>query len=111
LLGTLSVALDYVVRAGGKSVLWAAPRATDTAQEAPLRRQPPARLQLVALLIGAVAVYSSSGWFVYAQERILRHGISFDLELMPADPRSLMQGDYMALRFGLSQSIRLLQYQ
>jgi len=111
LLGALSVALDYRVRPGGKSVLLPVPRPADTAQKDSLRGQRPARLQLAALLVGVVAVYGSSGWFVYAQERILRHGISFDLELMPADPRALMQGDYMALRFGLSQSIRLLQYQ
>jgi uncharacterized membrane-anchored protein len=33
------------------------------------------------------------------KERLLAHGRVVYLELAPVDPRSLMQGDYMALRF------------
>jgi len=33
------------------------------------------------------------------KERLLAHGKIVYLELAPVDPRSLMQGDYMALRF------------
>ena len=36
---------------------------------------------------------------ILARERHLRDGRTIFLELAPIDPRSLMQGDYMALRF------------
>lgn len=38
---------------------------------------------------------------VWRQERIVATGRRALLRLAPADPRSLMQGDYMALRFDL----------
>ena len=48
------------------------------------------------LLVIAVVVYAVSGY-----ERTLRDGQLVLLELAPVDPRSLMQGDYMALRFAV----------
>lgn len=51
------------------------------------------------LVLGAV------NWSIYGKERIIRSGEVIYLELMPVDPRSLMQGDYMALRFRLAQEI------
>lgn len=36
------------------------------------------------------------------KERLLAHGRIVYLELAPVDPRSLMQGDYMALRFKIT---------
>ena len=42
---------------------------------------------------------------IVAKERIKTHGERIYLELAPVDPRSLMQGDYMALRFALAESI------
>ena len=38
-------------------------------------------------------------WSILARERLLVDGRVVLLELAPVDPRSLMQGDYMALRF------------
>jgi uncharacterized membrane-anchored protein len=38
-------------------------------------------------------------WTIYSRERVLEEGRVVLLELAPVDPRSLMQGDYMALRF------------
>ena len=38
-------------------------------------------------------------WGIYGRERLLETGQVVLLELAPIDPRSLMQGDYMALRF------------
>ena len=38
-------------------------------------------------------------WNIAAREHLLREGRVLLLELAPVDPRSLMQGDYMALRF------------
>lgn len=39
------------------------------------------------------------------RERVLREGMVLLLELAPVDPRSLMQGDYMALRFAAGDQI------
>jgi uncharacterized membrane-anchored protein len=53
----------------------------------------------VALVLGAV------NWSIVAKERIKTRGDIIRLELAPVDPRSLMQGDYMALRFALARAI------
>jgi uncharacterized membrane-anchored protein len=53
----------------------------------------------VALVLGAV------NWSIFAKERIKTDGERIYLALAPVDPRSLMQGDYMALRFELADRI------
>jgi uncharacterized membrane-anchored protein len=53
----------------------------------------------LALVLGAV------NWSIFAKERIRTHGERIYLALAPVDPRSLMQGDYMALRFELADRI------
>jgi len=42
---------------------------------------------------------------IYQREQILAHGETVLLKLAPVDPRSLMQGDYMALRYALAADI------
>ena len=56
---------------------------------------------LAGLIILAVANYS-----IYSRERLLTEGNVVLLQLAPIDPRSLMQGDYMALRFHVANEIR-----
>ena len=51
------------------------------------------------LLLGAV------NWAISGRERLLADGRVVLLELAPVDPRSLMQGDYMALRFKVAGEI------
>lgn len=43
---------------------------------------------------------------IFEKEKQLRNGKIVYLALRPADPRSLMQGDYMALAFAISDQIR-----
>ena len=43
---------------------------------------------------------------IASRERLVEHGRVVLLELAPVDPRSLMQGDYMALRFDLANHIQ-----
>jgi uncharacterized membrane-anchored protein len=59
------------------------------------------------MLIAAAVllVLAAVDWSIVAKERIKTHGEIILLELAPVDPRSLMQGDYMALRFELAQQI------
>jgi uncharacterized membrane-anchored protein len=54
-----------------------------------------------AVLLVLIAVNVS----ILGKERIRAHGEVILLELAPVDPRSLMQGDYMALRFRLAEQI------
>lgn len=54
----------------------------------------------LAVLAG-VAVLGVANWTIYQRERHLAEGSVVLLALAPVDPRSLMQGDYMALRFRL----------
>lgn len=42
---------------------------------------------------------------IYKKERILEDGQVVLLELAPVDPRSLMQGDYMRLRFAIESTV------
>ena len=56
-------------------------------------------------VLGALAVLASVNYSIYAKEQIKQHGEVIYLELAPVDPRSLMQGDYMALRFAVARDI------
>lgn len=59
------------------------------------------------ILLGNFAVILT--FFVYSiakNERVLSSGEIVLMELRPADPRSIMQGDYMTLRFSVGDSVR-----
>lgn len=57
------------------------------------------------ILLGAVLVMVAVNVAVHGKERIKKEGEVVYLELAPVDPRSLMQGDYMDLRFSLVQEL------
>ena len=57
------------------------------------------------IALGAALVLGALNVAIVAKERIKRHGEIVYLALAPVDPRSLMQGDYMALRFALAGAI------
>jgi uncharacterized membrane-anchored protein len=59
----------------------------------------------IAVVAGLV-VLAVADWTILARERLLANGRVVLLELGPRDPRSLMQGDYMALRFALDAVVR-----
>ena len=63
------------------------------------------RLTRALSVIGALLVLGSVDWEIYAKERVIRGGETIFLELAPVDPRSLMQGDYMALGFRLADEV------
>ena len=60
--------------------------------------------KLVVLLTGIV-VLALVNYFIYEKEQLLTSGRVVFLELVPVDPRSMMQGDYMALRFKLQNDV------
>jgi uncharacterized membrane-anchored protein len=56
-------------------------------------------MRKVIALVAGLAVLGAANWGIVQRERLLAQGAVVLLELAPVDPRSLMQGDYMALRF------------
>lgn len=58
-------------------------------------------IAIVALAVVLVAV----NWSIYEKQQHLANGRVVFLELAPVDPRSLMQGDYMMLRFKVANEI------
>ena len=63
------------------------------------------RWQIVMLLGGLLLTLAVVDGLVFARERLLRDGQVVLLELAPVDPRSLMQGDYMALDYALTREL------
>ena len=53
-------------------------------------------------VVAGIVLLAVVNWTIYARERPLAEGEAVVLELAPVDPRSLMQGDYMALRFAVA---------
>lgn len=51
------------------------------------------------VVLAGIVVLLAVNWSIHAREQLLVDGRVVLLELAPVDPRSLMQGDYMALRF------------
>ena len=57
------------------------------------------------IALGALLVLGAVNLAIVTKERIKRDGEPLYLALAPVDPRSLLQGDYMALRFELAQAL------
>lgn len=64
------------------------------------------KLTRAFILAGALLVLVAVNYSIYGKEQVKRNGESIYLALAPVDPRSLMQGDYMALRFQLADAIQ-----
>ena len=64
------------------------------------------RLRQIVLIIVACLALGMLNVMIYQKEQTLREGKVVLLELAPVDPRSLMQGDYMVLRYKLSREVR-----
>jgi len=62
------------------------------------------RLLLLAVLLSFGALM---GWKIWHKERVIARGRTVLLELAPVDPRSLIQGDYMRLRYAETRWRRL----
>jgi uncharacterized membrane-anchored protein len=58
----------------------------------------------LALVVG-VLILIGVNYVIYRRENLLNAGEVVFLELAPVDPRSLMQGDYMALDFQAARDI------
>ncbi|AEX54218.1 GDYXXLXY domain-containing protein [Rahnella aquatilis] len=61
----------------------------------------------LVVLLGLLAV----NFGIWQKERVLKQGAVMVLPLAPVDPRSLMQGDYMALDYAITRSLQQELYQ
>ena len=62
-----------------------------------------ARILVVAVTVATVLVAINVE--IAGKERILRNGTTVLLRIAPQDPRSLLQGDYMALRYSMARAV------
>ncbi|MCX7258617.1 MAG: GDYXXLXY domain-containing protein [Polaromonas sp.] len=100
LLGLTLVALHWLGRAP-----LAASSASAAAHPASLPRQPRPAWTLALIFGGAVLALGAANHDVLDKEQVIQSGQKIYVALAPRDPRSLMQGDYMALNFGFPREI------
>jgi len=62
-------------------------------------------LRRVLIIAGLLLVLGGVNWTIWSREQLLGSGEVLLVELAPVDPRSLMQGDYMALNFRIAQQV------
>ncbi len=60
-------------------------------------------MRRVLIFLIAVMVLAVINFEIYKKEKLLVEGTTLLLELAPVDPRSLMQGDYMILRYKIAR--------
>ncbi|WP_395377295.1 GDYXXLXY domain-containing protein [Marinicella sp. W31] len=95
-----SAAVFFIVWAGIKYAFkYIQPQDQDFQKSSPI----PGRWLIMVMLLLILAVQNTA---ILGKERLLQHGQTVLLELAPVDPRSLMQGDYMRLRFALADEYR-----
>jgi len=59
----------------------------------------------VIAFLSLIVILALVNWSIYKKELHIKNGTVVYLKLVPVDPRSLMQGDYMALRFDMARKI------
>jgi uncharacterized membrane-anchored protein len=64
-------------------------------------------MKLRSTILGAVVllVFGFVNYAIYQKEALIRNGEPLFVELGPRDPRSLIQGDYMALRYRIAEDL------
>ena len=68
-----------------------------------MRKKLTPRITAWVIWAGLALVLVTINTSILTKERLLRDGTVLRLALAPVDPRSLMQGDYMALSFALAR--------
>ena len=61
-------------------------------------------MKSTTLVATSLLVLGCLNWMIVAKERLIQTGRSVLCELAPVDPRSLIQGDYMALRYEITDT-------
>ena len=62
-------------------------------------------MRKLIVLIAGLALLGVVNYGIYQREQLIEHGHVVLLRLAPLDPRSMMQGDYMALHFADAETL------
>lgn len=63
------------------------------------------RMRSIVLFVALFVVIGLANYSVAGKEAIIRDGSTVLLRLAPRDPRSLLQGDYMALNYAMTTAV------
>jgi len=63
------------------------------------------KVRYIVLWLVLLLILGMTNWSILEKEQLLANGQVVLLKLAPVDPRSLIQGDYMALRYALADDI------
>jgi uncharacterized membrane-anchored protein len=63
------------------------------------------RARIIVLAVTVATVLLAINVEIAGKEQILRNGTTVLLRIVPRDPRSLLQGDYMALRYTMAGAV------
>jgi uncharacterized membrane-anchored protein len=61
-------------------------------------------MKKIIFIASTLFVFAAFNYSIFQKEEIKRNGDTVLLELAPVDPRSLIQGDYMRLRYAIERS-------
>lgn len=61
-------------------------------------------MKKIVLIVSTLLIFAFFNFGIYQKEKIKKNGETVFLKLAPADPRSLMQGDYMQLGYAIAQN-------
>jgi len=96
-----------------RGLVWLVPRLMRTQEPSRRASLPPVspalRWRTLAILGGLALVLVVVNGGIWQREKLLATGKVVILELAPVDPRSLMQGDYMALNFAAGREVTRLR--
>lgn len=62
-------------------------------------------MRKIIMVVLSVLILGFLNYSIYEKEQIKKYGEIVFLKLAPVDPRSLMQGDYMQLRYDIERNI------
>lgn len=63
------------------------------------------RVRKLVAVASTLLILGVANFLILDKERIVRDGTLVLLRLAPVDPRSLLQGDYMALRYAMTDAV------
>lgn len=63
------------------------------------------RTRFIVTGVVTVVILATVNLQIAGEERIVKEGTTVLLQLAPRDPRSLLQGDYMALRYAMTSDV------
>lgn len=61
-------------------------------------------MKKIVFIVSSLLVLLAFNYAIYQKEKIITSGDTVFLKLAPVDPRSLMQGDYMQLRYAIEDT-------